>query len=61
MTTKVRAGNMLNTLIVGDAPFLARAAIWIAYYPLMHALAQELERFERTISKRYEPIDKEML
>ena len=57
MTTTVRAGNMLNEVIAGDAPIVARAVIWIAYYPLMHALAKTLDRFERGIRKQYEPIE----
>lgn len=59
MTNVVRAGNMLNRLIVSQEPFVARVAIWVAYYPLMRALGRELERFERTIEKRYEPVESE--
>lgn len=51
---KVRAGNMLNEIISSETSFVARVAVWIAYYPLMRALAATLDRFERTISKRYE-------
>jgi len=47
---------MLNELIVSNAPFKARAAVWIAYYPLMAALSKALDRFERTISQRYESV-----
>jgi hypothetical protein len=57
MTTTVRAGNMLNEIIASDAPLVARVAVWIAYYPLMHALAKVLDRFERNIRKGYEPVE----
>lgn len=57
MSTTVSAGNMLNKIIVSDAPLVARVAVWIAYYPLMRALAVTLDQFERTISSRYEPIE----
>lgn len=58
MTTTVWAGNMLNKIIAAsDVPFVARVAVWIAYYSLMPALAKELDRFERSIRKQYEPIE----
>jgi hypothetical protein len=57
MSNKVWAGNMLNDVIVSEASFIARAAVWIAYYPLMHALSDVLDRYERMIHKRYEPVE----
>lgn len=53
---KVRAGNMLNKIIDSDAPFLARVAVWIGYYPLMYALAEQLDRFERSIRQQCEDV-----
>lgn len=55
MSTTV-AGNILNEIISGDAPLVARVAVWIAFYPLMRTLSVELDHLERTIAKRYEPI-----
>ena len=59
MANNVRAGNMLNSIITSNERLYVRAAVWIAYYPLVIALTKLLDRFERTIEKRYEPIEKD--